>query len=98
MKKLKVGIIPILVIIILLGGCQVNQNGEFSDENTNEIHDSVREYLLQEYEDGSQIELKKPYRGEMGSIFVDGTINDEQKFSATLNEDYSVSSIAFMSD
>ncbi len=76
----------------------MNQNGEFNEENIREIHESVKDYLSSEYDDVKSIELENPYRGEMGSIFVDGTINGERNFSATLNEDYSVSSVAFISD
>ncbi|PAF33896.1 hypothetical protein CHH69_18790, partial [Terribacillus saccharophilus] len=45
------------------------------------------------YQNVQSIELDEPYQSPMGSLSIDGTVNNKYGFTIDLNKDFSVSMI-----
>lgn len=87
-------LIFIIMIIILLGGCNLNQNNDKYDEETiSKAKETAKSYIKNNYKDVQSIEVEEPYQAPMGSMTVDGFVNGEFGFSISLNEDFTVSRI-----
>ncbi|MEC0284006.1 hypothetical protein [Terribacillus saccharophilus] len=87
MKKI---ILPILFLCLLtITGCSKR-----NDEQTiTEAKKVASSYIENNYESVESIKLDEPYRGQMGSLKVDGTVN-EIEFSISLNEDLTFKGIS----
>jgi hypothetical protein len=93
MKKIHSNIILLIISILLIGGCNVNENDDTYDKETIEkAKKTTEDYLRNNYVDVRLIELDEPYQSKMGSLSIEGTVNDKG-FTIHLNEDFTVSSI-----
>lgn len=71
----------------------MNENeGNYDDETITKAKETTESYLNNNYVDVKSIELEEPYQSQMGSLSIDGTVNDKG-FTIHLNDDFTVSSI-----
>ncbi|SNZ17539.1 Protein of unknown function [Terribacillus aidingensis] len=70
-----------------------NYNKTIADAKSN-----VQSYLEKNYENIEKIELSDPYQAPMGSMTIDGTVNNDKSFSVSLNKDLTIASLAIQSD
>src|SRR5690625_5972275 len=76
---LKVKLFSLISIIILLGGCFVNQEEE---QTVNKAKSTVESYLNNNFEDIKEINFdKKDFEIPMGGLFFPGVDNEKIKFS-----------------
>jgi PBP1b-binding outer membrane lipoprotein LpoB len=93
MKKIHITTIILIISIILIGGCNVNENNDtYNEETVEKAKKTTEDYLRNNYVDVRSIELDEPYQSQMGSLSIEGTVNDKG-FTIHLNEDFTVSSI-----
>lgn len=98
MKKIHFALI-IIVSIILLEGCNVNDNNNqnHDDETIEKALQSVENYLSSNYKNIDSIEFSDDFSSPMGGLSIRGTVNnnDEANFSigVTLENNYRISSI-----
>ncbi|MFP7255848.1 hypothetical protein SFC02_16240 [Terribacillus goriensis] len=81
-----------IIILILLGGCVAQDN--IDNEIASDIKEIATSYIENNYESIESIKLDEPYRGQMGSLTVDGTVNGNAGFSISFDENLNVSGIA----
>jgi hypothetical protein len=92
-------LIILISIIILLGGCNVNSDNEtYNAKTITDAKSNVQSYLENNYENIEKIELSDPYQAPMGSMTIDGTVNNDKLFSVSLNKDLTIASLAIQSD
>ncbi|PAF20399.1 hypothetical protein CHH49_16615 [Terribacillus saccharophilus] len=92
MNKFKMmSLITFITTIILLGGCVVKDN--IDKETASDIKEIAINYIENNYKSVESIKLEEPYRGQMGSLKVDGTVN-EIGFSISFNEDLTFKGIS----
>lgn len=84
----------IFLIIILLGGCNVNPEDNFDEETKEKLKSVTERYIQNNFESIELIEMEDPYISPMGGTKVDGTVNGKAGFSVTINEDYTVAGIS----
>ncbi|MCG1027644.1 hypothetical protein J5S49_05020 [Virgibacillus halodenitrificans] len=96
MKKLLI----ILFIMLLLAVCKVNseQENEYDQQTIQNAKASVESYLVNNYTNINNIQLDEPYQAPMGSMTIDGTVNETENFSISLNSDLTIGSLAIQSD
>ncbi|MED3737532.1 DUF1433 domain-containing protein [Virgibacillus pantothenticus] len=82
MRKL----IFIIIIIILLGGCNVNPSSNNYDEKIiTKAKNTVESYLVNNYQNINEIEFSDDTNDPMGGLMISGTINNEVGFSASVD-------------
>ena len=85
----------LISIIILLGGCFVNQE----EEPVNKAKSTVESYLNNNFEDINEIKFDKgDFESPMGGLLVTGIVNGKAKFSISLDDDFNVGSIGLGDD
>ncbi|MFP7255849.1 hypothetical protein SFC02_16245 [Terribacillus goriensis] len=93
MKDLTI-LFMLFTMILVFTGCS-----ETYDEATvAEAKTVTRSYLENNYENIESIELEEPVKSPMGSMMVDGSVNNGKAFSISLNEDLTVASLVIQSD
>ncbi|MBF0707697.1 MULTISPECIES: DUF1433 domain-containing protein [Bacillaceae] len=71
-----------------------SQSENYDDETKRKAKESVESFLVNNYENINSVEFTNVYQSEMGSLNVDGTINNgESDFSAGIENDFSIGSI-----
>lgn len=82
-------IFPIFLCILTISGCS-----EHYDEQTiSEAKKVATSYIENNYKSVESIKLEEPYRGQMRSLKVEGTVN-EIGFSISFNEDLTFKGIS----
>jgi len=93
---LKVKLFSLFSIVILLGGCFVNQEEE---QTLNKAKSTVESYLNNNFEDINEIKFDKgDFENPMGGLLVTGIVNEKAKFSISLDDDFNVGSIGLGDD
>lgn len=92
MKLYKPTLIITIISIILLGGCGVKE--KYDDETVVKAKEATQSYIENNFKDIESIKLEEPYESPMGSMKVDGTVNEEAEFSISLNKDFTVGSLS----
>lgn len=80
-----------IIILILLGGCFAQDN--IDKETASDIKEIATSYIENNYKSVESINLDEPYRGQLGSLKVDGTVN-EIGFSISFDEDLTFKGIS----
>lgn len=93
MKKLNISLLLIILLLIFTGCTE-----EYDEETITKAKQSAESYLRNNYQNVESIELGEPYQSPMGSMTVDGTVNNSKAFSISLNEDLTVASLVIQSD
>ncbi|WP_176470216.1 DUF1433 domain-containing protein [Terribacillus saccharophilus] len=70
----------------------------YDDKTISNAKSRVLSYLENNYEGIDQVQLGDPYQAPMGSMTIDGTVNNDKEFSVSLNEDLTIASLAIQSD
>ncbi len=95
MKNIKILLCFITAIIILLGGCNVNQEEHIYDDQTiAKAKEATQNFIKNNFEGVKSIEVEEPYRSPMGAMKSKGKVNREFEFTITINENYSVDGIS----
>src|SRR5699024_5489131 len=88
--------VKLFSIVILLGGCFVNQEEE---QTLNKAKSTVESYLNNNFEDINEIKFDKgDFENPMGGLLVTGIVNEKAKFSISLDDDFNVGSIGLGDD
>lgn len=81
-------------MIILLGGCFVDNN-EYNQEEINKAKTTIESYLKNNYENIESVEINEVYKGPMGGMRIEGTVNKKYGFDAGVEEsDFTIGSIS----
>lgn len=81
-------------MIILLGGCFV-KNNEYNQEEINKAKATIESYLKSNYENIESVEINEVYKGPMGGMRIEGTVNKKYGFEAGVEEnDFTIGSIS----
>lgn len=83
-----------LTMILVFTGCSET----FDEATVAEAKTVTKNYLENNYENIQSIELEEPEESPMGSMTVDGSVNNGKAFSISLNEDLTVASLVIQSD
>jgi hypothetical protein len=89
LKSLNISIF--ITTTLFLGGCGVKDN--LDNKTASQIKENATSYIENNYKSIEAIDLNEPYRGQMGSLKVDGSVN-EVGFSISLNDDLSFKGIS----
>ncbi|QXE01968.1 DUF1433 domain-containing protein [Terribacillus sp. DMT04] len=94
MKKIYLSTLLLIISIILLGGCNANgESGTYDAETTKRAKRTAESYIENNYIGIESVELNEPYQSPMGSLSIDGTVNNKYGFTIDLNKDFTVSMI-----
>ncbi|MGG1595509.1 hypothetical protein [Terribacillus saccharophilus] len=94
MRKTRVFAITCFICFTLIGGClAIRGDNSYDEETIAEAKKVALSYIENNYESVESIKLDEPYRGQMGSLKVNGTVN-EIGFSISLNEDLTFQGIS----
>ncbi|MDP4549676.1 hypothetical protein Q9251_02125 [Alkalihalobacillus macyae] len=83
-----------LSLLILMSGCQAEN---YEEETKREAMEVAESYMVQNFEI-KEISLGEPYQTEMGGMAIDGKVDQVEKFTINLQEDYTVAGLAIRSE
>ncbi|PAF20402.1 hypothetical protein CHH49_16630 [Terribacillus saccharophilus] len=92
MKFLTISFLLFTMILVFTGCSETYDEATVAEAKT-----VTKSYLENNYKN-IQIELEEPEESPMGSMKVDGTVNNGKAFSISLNEDLTVASLVIQSD
>jgi len=61
-------------------------SADYDKETIEKAEAMAKSYLNSNYNDIETIEIEKVYRGELGGLTVDGTVNNKYEFDMSINE------------
>ncbi|MCM3227358.1 DUF1433 domain-containing protein [Terribacillus saccharophilus] len=70
-----------------------DSNSKYDEETNAKAKITAEEYIKENYKDIVSIEMGDLYEAPMGSLTIDGTVNNGAGFSISFNKDISVSRI-----
>ncbi|SEN79853.1 hypothetical protein SAMN04489762_2868 [Terribacillus saccharophilus] len=70
-----------------------DSNSEYDEETVSQAKDTAESYIKNNFEGIESIEMGEPYEAPMGSMTIDGTVNDGAGFSIKFHKDTSVAGI-----
>ncbi|MCM3227371.1 DUF1433 domain-containing protein [Terribacillus saccharophilus] len=79
-----------ILSVILLGSCKEN---EYDEETINKAKATAESYISANFEGVESIDLGEPYTAPMGSLTIDGAVNNSG-FSMKFREDIRVAGIS----
>ncbi|MEC0284005.1 hypothetical protein [Terribacillus saccharophilus] len=96
MRKTRVFAITCFICFTLIGGClAIRGDNSYDEETIVKAEAAAKSYVENNFRNIESVELEEPYQSPMGSMKVDGTVNDGQSgFSISLNNDFTVGSIS----
>lgn len=93
MRKIVWVLLASISSIALLSGC--NGSDSEYDVETNSLAKTITaEYIDENYKNIKAIKMGDLYEAPMGSLTIDGAVNDVNSFSISFNKDISVSRIS----
>lgn len=93
MRKIVWFLLAPIFSITLLSGCNGNDS-EYDEETNSQAKTIAAEYIDENYKNIKAIEMGDLYEAPMGSLKIDGAVNDGNSFSISFNKDISVSRIS----
>ncbi|MBN8208946.1 hypothetical protein JI666_09330 [Bacillus sp. NTK071] len=73
-----------------------NNDTTYDKATTEEAITTAKSYMINNFS-VENVALGEPYQTEMGGMAIDGTVNNDEKFTININEDFTVDGLAIRS-
>ena len=76
--------VPLFLVLTLLGGCFMRR--DYSKKTMAEAELVAENYLKERYQNIKSVEIERVYRGPMGGMDLEGTVNQQYEFGMGMDE------------